>query len=189
MPPPYQDILDHILIDSERLQRRIAEIGNEISEDYRDAHSLVMIGILKGSTLFLADLMRQIRVPHMIDFLAISSYGSGARASSGVVRILMDLRAPIEGQHVLIVEDIIDSGYTLDYVLRLLSTQQPASLSICTLLDKADRREVEVPIKYVGFQIPNAFVFGYGLDIDEYYRNLPFIGVVKDGVNLTQEHE
>jgi hypoxanthine phosphoribosyltransferase len=187
MPPPYQDILDHILIDADRLQERVAKLGQEISEDYKDTSRLVMIGILKGSTLFLADLMRQVCVPHIIDFLAISSYESGARASSGAVRILMDLRAPIEGQDVLIVEDIIDSGHTLSYVLQLLRAQRPASLNVCTLLDKTERREVEVPLKYVGFQIPNAFVFGYGLDIDEYYRNLPFIGVVKDGVDLTQE--
>lgn len=187
MPPPYQDVLDHILIDPDQLQKRVTELGKEISEDYQGVRNLVMIGILKGSTLFLSDLTRQVDVPHIIDFLAISSYGAGARVSSGVVRILMDLRAPIEGRHVLIVEDIIDSGHTLNYVLQLLEAQQPASLNVCTLLDKVERREVEVPLKYVGFQIPNAYVFGYGLDVDEYYRNLPFIGVLKDSVSLVED--
>lgn len=179
MPPQYQDILDRVLIEPDRLQARIAALGAEISTYYQDTKGLMLVGILKGSTLFLADLMRQITIPHTMDFMDVSSYGAGIRASDGDVRILMDLHTPIEKRHVLIVEDIIDSGHTLNQVLRLLSARNPASLKVCTLLDKKDRREVDVPIAFCGFQIPNVFVFGYGLDIDEYYRNLPFIGVVK----------
>ncbi len=186
MLPTYQEILDRILITPEQLQERITELGWQISEDYREAGDLVMIGILKGSMLFLADLMRQVTTPHVIDFMDVSSYGTGARSSSGAVRILMDLQAPIENRNVLIVEDIVDSGHTLDYVLRLLEARQPASLDVCTLLDKSERREVDVPLKYVGFQIPNVYVFGYGLDIDEYYRNLPFIGIAKDSASLAE---
>lgn len=184
MLPSYQAILDHVLIPPKQLQARVAELGWQISEDYKNASDLVMVGILKGSTLFLADLMRQVTLPHAIDFMDVSSYGVGARASSGAVRILMDLQSPIENRNVLIVEDIVDSGHTLDYVLRLLEARKPASLAVCTLLDKSERREVDVPLKYVGFQIPNVYVFGYGLDIDEFYRNLPFIGVAKDGVSV-----
>lgn len=185
--PRFQDILDYVLIEPDRLQARVAELGNEISTHYATTHGLMLVGILKGSTLFLSDLIRKITVPHTIDFMDVSSYGTGARASQGDVRILMDLHTPIENRHVLIVEDIIDSGRTLNKVMRLLSARSPASLQVCTLLDKAERREVEIPIAFRGFEIPNAFVFGYGLDIDEYYRNLPFIGVVKPGVTITDE--
>ncbi len=129
--------------------------------------------------MFLADLMRVLTVPHTIDFMAVSSYGSGVRQSSGQVRISLDLRTSIEGRNVLIVEDIVDSGHTLASVIDLLSTRHPQSLRVCALLDKAERREADVPIDYRGFVIPNKFVFGYGLDLDEYYRNLPFIGVVQ----------
>ena len=186
-PKPYQEILAETLIDPEQLQARIAELGRDISKYYADKERLILVGILKGSLLFLADLMRHVSVPHAIDFMDVTSYGAGARASTGDVRILMDLSEPIEGGNVLIVEDIIDSGHTLDHVLRLLRARQPASLKVCTLLDKAERREVDIPLEYVGFEIPDCFVFGYGLDIDEYYRNLPFIGVVKDGVVLTED--
>jgi hypoxanthine phosphoribosyltransferase len=179
--------MDNILIDSERLQARVAELGREISEDYADDDDLILIGILKGSLLFAADLMRHVTVPHAIDFLDVTSYGAGARSSTGDVRFLKDLSESIEGCQVLIVEDIVDSGHTLDHVLRMLQSRQPASLKVCTLLDKHERREVDIPLDYVGFVIPDCFVFGYGLDIDEYYRNLPFIGVVKDGVVLTDD--
>lgn len=179
-PQPYQDILKEVLIDSDKLQARIAALGRQISEDYRDAANVVLIGILKGSTLFMSDLMRHVAVPHAIDFLDVSSYGAGARRSSGRVRIIKDLSDAISGCNVLIIEDIVDSGNTLSTVVRLLEARQPESLEICTLLDKYERREVDIKVKYVGFQIPDVFVFGYGLDIDEYYRNLPFIGVVKD---------
>ncbi len=174
----YRNFLKEILVPEDKLQARITELGQEISNDYKDAQQLLLICILRGAVMFMTDLSRHIDVPHSMDFMAISSYGAGNRNSSGMVRITMDLNTNIYGRDVLIVEDIIDSGNTLSYVLRLLSTRKPKSLNICTLLDKAERREVEVPIRYTGFTIPNKFVFGYGLDIDEYYRNLPFIGVV-----------
>ncbi len=174
----YHDFLGEILISSEDLQRRIAELGEQISKDYTGKGELLLICILRGGVLFLTDLMRQISIPHAIEFMAVSSYGVGGRQSTGQIRISLDLNVDIFNKHVLIVEDIIDSGHTLAAILELLSTRKPASLNVCTLLDKAERREVEVPIKYCGFKIPNKFVFGYGLDIDDYYRNLPFIGVV-----------
>jgi hypoxanthine phosphoribosyltransferase len=174
----YRKYLKEILIPEDKLQARIAQLGEEISRDYKDSPQLLLICILRGAVMFLTDLSRHITVPHSMDFMAISSYGVGGRNSSGMVRITMDLNTNIYGRDVLIVEDIIDSGHTLSYVLNMLRTRKPKSLHICTLLDKAERREVEVPIRYIGFTIPNKFVFGYGLDLDEYYRNLPFIGVV-----------
>jgi hypoxanthine phosphoribosyltransferase len=174
----YHNFLKEILVPEDKLQARIAELGKQISHDYKDAQQLLLICILRGAVMFMTDLSRHIDVPHSMDFMAISSYGAGNRNSSGMVRITMDLNTNIYDRDVLIVEDIIDSGHTLAYVLKLLSTRKPKSLNICTLLDKAERREVEVPIRYTGFTIPNKFVFGYGLDLDEYYRNLPFIGVV-----------
>jgi hypoxanthine phosphoribosyltransferase len=176
----FEDYLGEILISSEQLQARVAELGKQISADYA-GKDLLLVCILKGGVLFLADLMRQITIPHAINFMAVTSYGSGARESSGAVRILMDLETDIQGRDVLLVEDIIDSGHTLDYIVRVLCARNPASLRICALLDKIERREVSVNVDYVGFQIPNKFVFGYGLDLDEVYRNLPFIGVVKPG--------
>ena len=173
----YREFLESVLISEQELQRRIKELGAEISRDYEDS-DLLLICILRGGVLFLADLMRSLTVPHSVDFMAVSSYGKGARESKGNVRISLDLTTSIEGRHVLLVEDIIDSGNTIASVLELLSTRRPASLRVCTLLDKAERREAVVPIHYRGFTIPNKFVFGYGLDLDEYYRNLPFIGVV-----------
>jgi hypoxanthine phosphoribosyltransferase len=177
----YQDVLAEVLIDAERLQKRVAELGAEISADYRDKEDLLLICILRGGVPFLVDLSRHISVPHMMDFMAVSSYGEGARESTGFVRVNFDLQTNIKGKEVLLVEDIVDSGHTIAAVIGMLETRQPASLRICALLDKAERREVDVPIHYRGFTIPNAFVFGYGLDLDEYYRNLPFIGVVDLG--------
>ena len=174
----YKDFLQEILIDENRLKCRIAELGKAISNDYEDSNDLLLICILRGAIIFLSDLSRQISIPHAMDFMAISSYGSGSRNSSGVVRINMDLTTNIYGKDVLVVEDIIDSGNTLAYVIELLSTRRPKSLHICTLLDKFERREVDIPIRYTGFKSPDKFVFGYGLDLDEIYRNLPFIGVV-----------
>jgi len=174
----YEDYLQEKLISEEELQKRIAELGAEISCDYAHSTNLLLICILRGGVMFLTDLMRHITVPHAVDFMAVSSYGKGNRESQGAVYIKMDLMTDIAGRDVLIVEDIIDSGYTLSSVLQLLSTRKPASLNICTLLDKEERRKVEVPIKYRGFVIPNKFVFGYGLDLDEQFRNLPFIGVL-----------
>ena len=173
----YHIFLEKILIPAEELQARIAELGVEISKDYHDKN-LHLICILRGGVMFLADLMRQINLPHTIDFMAVSSYGTGARRSTGQVRIALDLKEDIHDRDVLLVEDIVDSGYTIASVLELLATRHPRSLQVCTLLDKAERREVDVPIHYRGFVIPNKFVFGYGLDLDEYYRNLPFIGTV-----------
>jgi hypoxanthine phosphoribosyltransferase len=174
----YREFLAETLIDEHTLQRRIAEIGEEISRDYAGTNNLLLICILRGGMVFLVDLMRRITVPHQVDFMAISSYGAGTRESEGNVRVTLDLQTNIRDKDVLLVEDIIDSGHTISHVLELLSTRQPHSLKVCSLLDKAERREVVVPIHYRGFEIPNKFVFGYGLDLDEYYRNLPFIGVV-----------
>jgi hypoxanthine phosphoribosyltransferase len=179
MSLPYEKYLQEILIDSDVLQARIRELGQQINTDYADKTNILLVCILKGGVMFLTDLMRHITVPHGIDFMAISSYGSGARESSGRVRIDMDLSYDIAGKHIIIVEDIIDSGHTMQYILSLLATRKPASLRICSLLSKPSRREVDVHIDYLGFEIPNKFVFGYGLDLDEHFRNLPFIGVCK----------
>lgn len=179
----YHHFLEEILIPEEALHRRIQELGQEISRDYQGAE-LLLICILRGAVMFLSDLMRVLSVPHAIDFMAVSSYGAGARQSGGHVRISLDLRTSIAGRNVLIVEDIIDSGRTIASVLAMLKTREPNSLKICTLLDKYERREVEVPVHYCGFKIEDKFVFGYGLDLDEYYRNLPFIGVVQPGKYL-----
>ncbi|HMC06480.1 MAG TPA: hypoxanthine phosphoribosyltransferase [Solirubrobacterales bacterium] len=170
--------IGEILVEPDDLQRRIGELGGEISRDY-EGRDLVMIGVLKGAVLFLADLMRRLEVPCEIDFMAVSSYGSETD-SSGVVRILKDLDAPIEGRDVLIVEDIIDSGLTLQYLLRNLRARNPASLEVCALLTKPDRRRVELPIRYVGFEIPNRYVIGYGLDYAQKYRNLGYVAVLDD---------
>lgn len=173
----YHKFLKECLIPADVLQKRITELGAEISRDFQ-GDELLLICILRGGVMFLTDLMRAISVPVAIDFMAISSYGAGQRESTGQIRITLDLTTNIDGRNILIVEDIIDSGRTINSVVELLSTRDPKSLQVCTLLDKAERREVDVPIRYRGFTIPNKFVFGYGLDLDEYYRNLPFIGVV-----------
>ena len=172
----YREYLDEILIDEGKLQERIAELGKEISRDYHN-ENLHLICILRGGIIFLSDLMRKITVPNTVDFMAVSSYGV-TRQSTGQVRITLDLKDDIQDRHVLLVEDIVDSGYTIASVLEFLKTRHPKSLRVCTLLNKPARREVEVPIDYCGFVIPNKFVFGYGLDMDEYYRNLPFIATV-----------
>lgn len=178
MEESYHKYLARVLLDEDTLQARIRELGTQISNDYQDKGDLLLVCLLKGGVMFLTDLMRHVTVPHAIEFMAVSSYGAGARESGGHVRILMDLSTNIHGKHVLIVEDIIDSGYTLDYIVPQLQAREPASLSLCTLLSKPSRRKVDVIIQYLGFEIPNEFVFGYGLDLDEKYRNLPFIGVV-----------
>lgn len=172
----YEDVSE-VLLTEEQIQQRVRELAEQISADYQ-GKDLLLVCVLKGGVLFLTDLMRQLDIPHAIDFMAISSYGAGTE-SSGVVRILMDLNTSIEGKNVLIVEDIVDTGHTLDYILRNLSTRRPASLKVCALLNKPSRRQVDVPIHYVGFDIPNKFVIGYGLDFGEKYRNLPFVGVLK----------
>lgn len=172
----YNEILEEILVPQDELQKRIAELGDEINRDYKN-QDLHLICILRGGVFFLTDLMRHIDVPTTVDFMAVSSYGT-ARQSTGQVRITLDLQSEIHGRNVLLVEDIVDSGYTIASVIDMLKTRHPKSLRVCTLLNKPERREVEVPIDYCGFNIPNKFVFGYGLDLDEYYRNLPFIATV-----------
>jgi hypoxanthine phosphoribosyltransferase len=173
----YKEFLAEILIDEKTLQTRIKELAQEINRDYQ-GKDLLLICILRGGIVFLVDLMRHITVPNQVDFMAVSSYGAGARESGGSVRLSLDLKTDIRGKDVLLVEDIVDSGNTIAYVLEFLNTRQPRSLKICTLLDKEERRETPVTVHYRGFSIPNKFVFGYGLDLDDYYRNLPFVAVV-----------
>jgi hypoxanthine phosphoribosyltransferase len=173
-----ESAVGEVLVDEQSLQRRIAELGREITADY-EGRDLLLVGVLKGAVFFMADLMRHIRVPCEVDFMAISSYGASTD-SSGIVRILKDLDLNIEGRNVLVVEDIIDSGLTLSYLVRTLEAREPGSLEICTLLTKPERREIEVDVRYVGFEIPNRFVIGYGLDFAERYRNLRFVGVLHD---------
>jgi len=168
-----------VLIPDASVQTRVEELGLQISQDYQ-GKDLLLIAVLKGAVVFLSDLMRNISVPHAVDFMAISSYGRSTR-TTGVVRILMDLDEPTDGRDVLIVEDIVDTGRTMDYLLRIIGARRPASLKVCTLLNKPSRREIEVPLDYVGFDIPNRFVYGYGLDLNEIYRNL------KDIAALTPE--
>ncbi|NIN69946.1 MAG: hypoxanthine phosphoribosyltransferase [Anaerolineae bacterium] len=166
-----------VLITREQIREKTEELAREITADYEGRNPL-LVCILKGGLMFLADLIRQIDLPAEIDFMAVSSYGD-ATESSGVVRILMDLETNIQGRHVLIVEDIIDTGRTLNYIIQNLRTRGPASIKICTLLNKPARRELAMPLDYVGFEIPDKFVVGYGLDYGEIYRNLPFVGVLK----------
>lgn len=171
------DKISKVLYSQEDLENVVARLGKQISEDYRDKN-LLMVSILKGSVVFMADLMRAVTVPARIDFMSVSSYGSGVK-TSGVVRILKDLDKPIEGYDLLIVEDILDSGMTLDYIMGILKARNPSSIRICTLFDKPERRVTNIKADYVGLQVPDEFIVGYGLDFDEVYRNLPFIGVLK----------
>jgi hypoxanthine phosphoribosyltransferase len=165
-----------ILIGEDDLQARIRELGAELSADYA-GREVLLVGVLKGAVFFMADLMRSLTIPCEIDFMAISSYGASTD-SSGVVRILKDLDINIEGRHVLVIEDIVDSGLTLSYLVRNLESREPATLEVCALLTKPSRREIDVPVRYIGFEIPNKFVIGYGLDFAERYRNLPYVGVL-----------
>ncbi len=174
-----------VLISEDEIQAKVNELGKQISEDYKDRH-LFMICILKGAIMFYSDLAKKITVPLAMDFMAVSSYGAGTR-SSGEVRIIKDLSVPAEGLDILIVEDILDSGNTLNYIVNILSDRKPASLKICTLLDKPERREKPITVDYAGFEIPDEFVIGYGLDYDEKYRNLPYIGVLKEEVYAKTE--
>lgn len=171
-------VAGEVLIEPERLQERVRQLGAEISRDYA-GRDLVMVGVLKGAVVFVADLLRSLEIPCEIDFMDVSSYGSSSD-TSGVVRILKDLDDPVTGRDVLIVEDIVDSGLTLNYLLRSLSARDPASLEVCALMAKTDRRRVEVPIRYVGFEIPDAFVVGYGLDYGQKYRNLEHVAVLTE---------
>jgi hypoxanthine phosphoribosyltransferase len=172
-----RDDLREIVLTEEQIQERVAELGDEVSADYGD-EPVLLIAVLRGAALFVADLSRQISSPVEIDFMAVSSYGSSTK-SSGVVRIIKDLDETIEGRHVLVVEDILDTGLTLKYLLKNLASRQPASLEVCTLLSKVGKQRVPISCKYVGFEVPDEFVVGYGLDYAEKYRNLPYIGVLR----------
>jgi hypoxanthine phosphoribosyltransferase len=174
MPPSR---VGEILVQRDELEHRVRELAQEVSRDYAD-RDLLLVGVLKGAVFFLSDLMRHLEIDCEVDFMAVSSYGSSTD-SSGVVRILKDLDISIEGRHVVIVEDIVDSGLTLSYLLRTLKARNPASLEVCALLTKPERRKVELPIRYVGFEIPNRFAIGYGLDYAERFRNLPFVAVLE----------
>jgi len=176
---PGSNEIGETLVGAEVLQRRVRELGAEITRDYA-GRDLLLVGVLKGAVFFLSDLMRAIDIPCQLDFMAVASYGS-ATDSSGVVRILKDLDAPIEGREVLIVEDIVDSGLTLQYLMRSLGARNPATLEVCALLTKPERRKVELPTRYVGFEIPNRFAIGYGLDHDERHRNLPWVAALAPG--------
>lgn len=171
------DDVAEILLSPDELAAKVKELGEAISRDYA-GQDLLLIGVLKGAVMFLSDLLRSVTIPVAVDFMAVSSYGAATK-SSGIVRILKDLDESIEGRHVLVVEDIVDTGLTLHYMLENLASRRPASLKVCALLDKPDRRQVEVALDYVGFHIPDKFVIGYGLDYAEKYRNLPYIGVLR----------
>jgi len=171
--------IGEILVPGDELAARVRELAREISTDY-GGRDLLLVGVLKGAVFFLSDLMRHLEVPCEVDFMAVASYGSSTD-SSGVVRILKDLDLPIEGREVLIVEDIVDSGLTLSYLLRTMRARNPASLEVCAFLTKPERRKVDLPIRYVGFEIPNRFVIGYGLDYGQRYRQLPYVAVLADG--------
>ncbi len=175
------DDLKRVLIDAATIERRVGEMACQVSDDFADTDQLIVIGILKGAFIFLADLCRRLTVAHRVDFIALSSYGRGATAT-GVVRMVMDLKTNIEGRHVLIVEDIVDSGYTLDYLMRNLATRNPAILRSCVLLSKPQRRQVEVQVDYLGFEIPDVWVVGYGLDFADTYRTLPYIAELQPSV-------
>jgi hypoxanthine phosphoribosyltransferase len=168
--------IGEILVQADELQHRIKEMAAEVSRDY-EGRDLLLIGVLKGAVFFLADLMRELDIPCEVDFMAVSSYGSSTD-SSGVVRILKDLDAPLEGRNVLIVEDIVDSGLTLQYLMRTLEARNPATIEVCALLTKPERRKVDTPARYVGFEIPDKFAIGYGLDYAERYRNLPYVATL-----------
>jgi hypoxanthine phosphoribosyltransferase len=180
MTAPDAPEIGETLVATDVLQRRVRELGREVTRDYAGANPL-LVGVLKGAMFFLSDLMREIQVPCEVDFMAVASYGS-ATDSSGVVRIIKDLDIPIEDRDVLIVEDIVDSGLTLQYLLRSLGARGPRSLEVCALLTKPERRKVDLPIRYVGFEIPNTFVIGYGLDYGERFRNLSYVAALAEGV-------
>ncbi len=177
--------VEKVLFDEEQIAKIVENIGRQISEDYK-GKNLLLVSVLKGSLIFMADLMRQITVPCAIDFLSVSSYGSGT-STSGEVRILKDLDASLEGKDVLVVEDILDSGVTLSYLLKNLSARKPNSIRLCTFLDKPERRRVQVKADYIGASVPDEFIVGYGLDYAELYRNLPYVGVLKPSVYMTEK--
>lgn len=178
---PFSADLERVLIDAATIERRVDDLARQISRDFAHADQLMMVGVLKGAFIFLSDLCRRLTIPHRVDFIALSSYNQSA-TTSGVVRMIMDLKINIEGRHVVVVEDIVDSGYTLDYLLRNLATRNPASLRSCVLLSKPDQRRVEIQIDYLGFEIPDVWVVGYGLDYADRYRTLPYIAELKSSV-------
>ena len=175
--------IERVLLDEETISARVRELATQISADYADveAENLVLVGVLKGAFIFLSDLARHLTVPHHVDFIALSSYNKGA-VSNGAVRLIMDTRSSVTGRHVLVVEDILDTGYTLDYLLRTFRARNPASLRTCVLISKPERHQVEVPVDYLGFEIPNVWVVGYGLDYSDRFRTLPYIGALKPKV-------
>jgi hypoxanthine phosphoribosyltransferase len=177
IPESCREVIDRVLFTPEQIQERVAELGRQISQDYAD-QSLLLIGVLRGVIFFMADLLRAIRIPVEVDFMAVSSYSPESR-DRGFVRLVKDLEVPITARHVLFVEDIIDTGLTIHYLLRTLKARQPASLEVCTLFDKEKRRLIDLPLRYTGFSIPDFYVVGYGLDYREKYRNLPFVGLIK----------
>lgn len=170
--------IERVLLDEETIAARVRDLAARVSADYADPDDLVLVGVLKGAFIFMADLARQLSVPHRVDFIALSSYNKGA-VSDGAVRLIMDTRTNLTGCHVLIVEDILDTGYTLDYLLRTFRAREPASLRTCVLLSKPERRKIEVPVDYLGFEIPNVWVVGYGLDYADRFRTLPYIAALK----------
>jgi hypoxanthine phosphoribosyltransferase len=174
------DDIDEVIVTEEQITKRLDDLASEITSDYAGEH-LLFIGVLKGAFILMADLVRRVELPTSVDFMACTSYGSGTR-SSGTVRILKDLDVDISGQHVLLVEDVVDSGLTLDYLLKNLRSRRPASIEVLAFLDKPSRRRVEIPIRYLGFEVPDVFVVGYGLDYAQRYRNLPFVGTLKPAV-------
>jgi hypoxanthine phosphoribosyltransferase len=178
--------IERILLDEQTIVQRVDELADQISADYADADHLILVGVLKGAFIFMADLARRLRIVHHVDFIALSSYNRGA-VSTGEVRLIMDTRASVANRHVLVVEDIVDTGYTLKYLLRTFSARNPASLRACALLNKPDRREVDVEIDYLGFEIPDVWVVGYGLDYNDRFRTLPYIGALKPEVYEKQE--
>lgn len=172
------DAIERILLDEETIATRVHELATQISTDYANVDNLMLIGVLKGAFIFLADLARRLTVSHQVDFIALSSYNRGA-ISTRAVRLIMDTRASVTGHHVLVVEDIVDTGYTLDYLLRTFRARKPTSLRVCTLLSKPERREVEVQVDYLGFEIPDVWVVGYGMDYADRFRTLPYIAALK----------
>lgn len=175
----YSDVLKEVLIDEDTLHKRVKELAADLDRDFADK-DVVLICFLRGGVVFLVDLMREMKIPHKIEFMALASYGAGKRESGGHVHIAYEGETDLKGKDVIIVEDIIDSGNTLHAAIPLIKAKEPRSLCICTLLNKASRREVDIPVQYCGFEIPDKFVYGYGLDLDDYFRNLDFIGVVDE---------
>lgn len=170
--------IERVLLDEETIAARVRDLAAQVSADYAGSDDLVLVGVLKGAFIFMADLARQLSVPHCVDFIALSSYSRGS-ISDGAVRLIMDTRTNLSGRQVLIVEDILDTGYTLDYLLRIFRAREPASLRTCVLLSKPERRKIEVPVDYLGFEIPDVWVVGYGLDYADRFRTLPYIAALK----------